>query len=100
MQWRTWGACFIQAAWRRYRRKKAQRTLREAEERLHALENEEQTSPSFVSTMYAQRFASNALRPLRSGKHSRMPLKTQNCKERLPLLPPKPAEPDFTTQKN
>ncbi|KAK7292801.1 hypothetical protein RJT34_15655 [Clitoria ternatea] len=92
LQWRTWGACFIQAAWRRCRKKKAERALREAEEKLQALENEEGSSPSFTATVYASRFASNALRHLRSGKRNRVPQP-----KRL-LLPQKPAEPDFTSQ--
>ncbi|XP_061357102.1 cyclic nucleotide-gated ion channel 1-like isoform X2 [Gastrolobium bilobum] len=94
LQWRTWAACFIQAAWRRNRKKKNERSLREAEERLHAYENEEGSSPSFVATVYASRFASNALKPLRSGKRNRLP-QTQRL---MPFLPQKPAEPDFTTQ--
>ncbi|RZC68570.1 hypothetical protein C5167_031776 [Papaver somniferum] len=33
-QWRTWAACFIQAAWRRYHKKKLEESLREEENRL------------------------------------------------------------------
>nr|GMC58231.1 cyclic nucleotide-gated ion channel 1 [Ipomoea batatas] len=33
-QWRTWAACFLQAAWRRYSRKKLEKSLREEENRL------------------------------------------------------------------
>lgn len=102
MQWRTWGARFIQVIWRRYREKRAQKALREAEERQqNASENEEECSPSFVSTMYVQKFASNALRHLRSGKRvtqTQTQTPTQ-IKRLLPLLPKKPAEPDFITQK-
>ncbi|RDX95285.1 putative cyclic nucleotide-gated ion channel 10, partial [Mucuna pruriens] len=96
LQWKTWAACFIQAAWRRYRKKKAERSLREAEERLQALDNEEGSSPSFAATIYASRFASNALRHLRSGKRNRVP-QTHRLQ---PLMPQKPTEPDFTAQKN
>ncbi|XP_027337369.1 cyclic nucleotide-gated ion channel 1-like [Abrus precatorius] len=96
LQWRTWAACFIQAAWRRHRKRKTERSLREAEQRLHAFENEEGSSPSFAATFYASRFASNALQHLRSGKRNRIP-QTQRL---LPLMPQKPAEPDFTTQKD
>ncbi|GJM90768.1 hypothetical protein PR202_ga07079 [Eleusine coracana subsp. coracana] len=35
-QWRTWAACFIQAAWHRYCRKKLDDTLYEKEKRLQA----------------------------------------------------------------
>lgn len=77
-QWRTWAASFIQAAWRRYSRRK----LIE----LHRLEEEEEddeftdddsdddvneesklirgrvSSSSFGATMYASRFAANAMK--------------------------------------
>ncbi|XP_047157964.1 cyclic nucleotide-gated ion channel 1-like isoform X1 [Vigna umbellata] len=96
LQWKTWGACFIQAAWRRYRKKKAERLLREAEERIQNLENEEGSSPSFAATVYASKFASNALRHLRSGKRTRVP----QPQKLLPLMPQKPSEPDFTALKN
>ncbi|XP_061375933.1 cyclic nucleotide-gated ion channel 1-like [Gastrolobium bilobum] len=33
-QWETWAACFIQAAWRRYWKKKIERSLREAEDKI------------------------------------------------------------------
>ncbi|PNX92099.1 cyclic nucleotide-gated ion channel 1-like protein [Trifolium pratense] len=95
LQWRLWGARFIQVVWRRNREKRAQKLLRQAEEKQqNTSENEDGTSPSFASSIYVQRFASNALKNLRSGK--RMP-QTQRL---LPLLPKKPAEPDFMTQKN
>ncbi|KHN06303.1 Putative cyclic nucleotide-gated ion channel 13 [Glycine soja] len=92
LQWKTWGACFIQAAWRRYKKKKAERLLREAEERIQALENEEGSSPSFAATIYASRFASSGLRHLRSGKRTRVPQPQRS------LMPQKPD--DFTAQKN
>ncbi|KAL5171631.1 putative cyclic nucleotide-gated ion channel 10 [Glycine soja] len=92
LQWKTWGACFIQAAWHRYKKKKAEKLSREAEERIQALENEEGSSPSFAATVYASRFASSVLCHLRSGKRSRVP----QPKRLLPLMPQKPAEPDFS----
>lgn len=96
LQWRTWGARFIQVVWRRYREKRAQKLLRESEKRQqNASENEEESSsPSIGSTIYVQRFASNALKHLRSGK------RVTQTKKFLPLLPRKPAEPDFITGKN
>ncbi|XP_004510618.1 cyclic nucleotide-gated ion channel 1-like [Cicer arietinum] len=95
-KWRTWGARFIQVVWRRNREKRAQKSLREAEEKQqHGSQNDEEgSSPSFATTVYVQRFASNALRHLRSGKKMPQP------KRMLPLLPMKPAEPDFLTKKN
>ncbi|KAI6697823.1 hypothetical protein NL676_017942 [Syzygium grande] len=94
-QWRTWAACFIQAAWRRYTRKKLEESLREEENRLQdALVNGGGSSPSLGATIYASRFAANALRALRSKgvRKARMP-------ERIPpILLQKPAEPDFTAE--
>nr|KYP71931.1 Cyclic nucleotide-gated ion channel 1 [Cajanus cajan] len=92
-QWKTWAATFIQAAWRRYWKRKIEKSLREAEAKLQdALANEEGSTPSLGVTMYASRFAANALRTLReNNRHSKMQQR---------LLPPKPAEPDFTAQKH
>ncbi|KAJ1413776.1 RmlC-like jelly roll fold [Sesbania bispinosa] len=95
-QWKTWAACFIQAAWRRYWKKKNDRSFLEAEEKLQdVLANEDGSTLSLGATIYASRFAANALRALReNNRHNRMPQRL------LPLLPPKPAEPDFTAQTN
>uniref|UniRef100_A0A5B6YPF2 Putative cyclic nucleotide-gated ion channel 1 n=1 Tax=Davidia involucrata TaxID=16924 RepID=A0A5B6YPF2_DAVIN len=94
-QWRTWAACFIQAAWRRYCRKKLEESLREEEDRLKdALSKGGGSSPSLGATIYASRFAANALRALRRNgtRKARMP-------ERIsPMLLQKPAEPDFTAE--
>ncbi|KAI9180006.1 hypothetical protein LWI28_000170 [Acer negundo] len=94
VQWKTWAACFIQAAWRRHCKQKLAKSLREAEDRLQdALATEAGTSTSLGATIYASRFAANLLRPLRqnSPRNTRIP-------PRLPLLipPQKPTEPDFT----
>ncbi|RDX62639.1 Cyclic nucleotide-gated ion channel 1 [Mucuna pruriens] len=94
-QWRTWAACFIQAAWRRYGKKKLEESLREEENRLQdALAKAGGSSPSLGATIYASRFAANALRLLRrnSTRKTRVP-------ERIsPILLQKPAEPDFTAE--
>lgn len=94
-QWRSWAACFIQAAWRRYCRKKLEESLREEENRLQdALAKGGSSSPSLGATIYASRFAANALRALRRNRtrKTRMP-------ERIsPMLLQKPAEPDFTAE--
>ncbi|CAL0315381.1 unnamed protein product [Lupinus luteus] len=94
LQWRTWAACFIQATWRRYSKKKAKRSLRAAEDRLRAFANADGSSPSIGAVIYASRFSSNLLRSLRRRKRSKMP----HTRKVLPLLPPKPSEPDFTTK--
>ncbi|KAE9444567.1 hypothetical protein C3L33_23535, partial [Rhododendron williamsianum] len=95
-QWRTWAACFIQAAWRRYCRKKMEVSLREEENRLQdALAKGGGSSPSLGATIYASRFAANALRAIRrnaGARRARLP-------ERIPpMMLQKPAEPDFTSE--
>ncbi|KAK9672389.1 hypothetical protein RND81_12G097600 [Saponaria officinalis] len=93
-QWKLWAAGFIQAAWRRYVRRKLEKSLEEAEE--DALSREGGSSPpSLGATIFASRFAANALRNLRckSPQIARIP------PQRSPLLNlPKPAEPDFTSE--
>ncbi|CAN8302093.1 unnamed protein product [Cochlearia groenlandica] len=95
-QWRTWAACFIQAAWRRYGKKKLEESLREEENRLQdALAKEAcGSSPSLGATMYASRFAANILRSIRRSGSVRKP----RMPERMgPMLLQKPAEPDFNS---
>ncbi|KAJ0963018.1 hypothetical protein J5N97_028140 [Dioscorea zingiberensis] len=94
-QWRTWAACFIQAAWRRYGKKKLEDSLHEHENRLQAaLVRGGASSPSLGATIYASRFAVNALRALR-----RNGTRKARMQERLPvMLLQKPAEPDFTSE--
>ncbi|KAJ9164285.1 hypothetical protein P3X46_023881 [Hevea brasiliensis] len=94
-QWRTWAACFIQAAWRRYSKKKLEESLRQEENRLQdALANTSGNSPSLGATIYASRFAANALRALR-----RTGTRKARLLERVPpMLLQKPAEPDFTAE--
>ncbi|MBA0709109.1 hypothetical protein Golax_024173 [Gossypium laxum] len=94
-QWRTWAACFIQAAWRRYSKKKLEESLKEDEDRLQdALANASGSSPSLSATIYASRFAANALRALQRSRSRKT-----RVLERVPsMLLQKPAEPDFTAE--
>ncbi|XP_010915663.1 cyclic nucleotide-gated ion channel 1 [Elaeis guineensis] len=96
-QWRTWAACFIQAAWRRYSRKKLEDALHEEEERLQAaMAGSGASSPSLGATLYASRFAANVLRTLR-----RNGTRKARLQERLPvILLQKPAEPDFSGEEH
>ncbi|GLT84761.1 hypothetical protein SLE2022_029750 [Rubroshorea leprosula] len=89
VQWKTWAASFIQAAWRRYCRRKFLQLLREEEARLqNALADD--SGVSVGASIYVSKFAANALRSLRQDEAP-----TPRMPERLPLLPQKPAEPDF-----
>ena len=91
-QWRSWAACFIQAAWRRHCKREFEKSLRENEDRLqNALAKEGGTIPSLGATIYASRFAANALRALR-----RHLVPSANLPQTL--LIQKPDEPDFSAQ--
>lgn len=89
-QWRTWAACFIQAAWRRYSKRKIMELRRkeESEESEGTRSNAGGSSYSLGATILASRFAANALR----GVHRNRNAKT--ARELVKLQ--KPPEPDFT----
>ncbi|KAL2251827.1 UNVERIFIED_CONTAM: putative cyclic nucleotide-gated ion channel 13 [Sesamum indicum] len=93
-QWRTWGACFIQAAWRQHYKRKIAKLLQEAEDTLqNPLSKEGSGSlPSLAATVYASRFATNMLGNLRCN-HPRNIISSPRLP---PLLFQKPAEPDFS----
>ncbi|CAN4113211.1 unnamed protein product [Withania somnifera] len=91
-QWRTWAACFIQAAWRRYTKRKLMELQRKEEEEAEALAagsgNAGGTTYSIRATFLASKFAANALR----GIHRNRNLKS--ARELVKLQ--KPPEPDFS----
>ncbi|KAJ4842858.1 hypothetical protein Tsubulata_031870, partial [Turnera subulata] len=92
-EWRTWAACFIQSAWRRYYKRKQAKSLSQAEGRLqHDLVDENGSLPSLGVAIYASKFAANALRNLRQGGP-----RTAAVPQTLALLPRKPSEPDFSS---
>lgn len=77
-------------------RKKLEESLQAEEDRLQTAlaKAGASSSPSLGATIYASRFAANALRALRnkSSRRARVP-------ERLPpILLQKPTEPDFTSE--
>ncbi|KAI3701317.1 hypothetical protein L2E82_45971 [Cichorium intybus] len=94
-QWRTWGACFIQVAWRRHCKRKQVAALWEAEKKLQEAlaKGGETASTSLGAAIYASRFAANILHNLRRnashGPKLLPPVVTT-------LLPQKPVEPDFS----
>ncbi|KAI7725445.1 hypothetical protein M8C21_009710 [Ambrosia artemisiifolia] len=68
-QWRTWAACFIQAAWRRHCKKKHGKILEENKRLLDALGTGSETSTlSIGAAIYVSRFSSSALRVLRRNR--------------------------------
>jgi len=91
-QWRTWAACFIQAAWRRYHKRKNAELRRKEEEEAEASEGSHSSvgggSFSIGATFLASRFAANALRGVHRNRNAR------TARELVKLQ--KPSEPDFT----
>ncbi|KAF5464212.1 hypothetical protein F2P56_014304 [Juglans regia] len=78
-QWRTWAACFIQSAWRRFLKRKHERASCDAENRLqYALANEAGTSESLGATKERTKGAGNT--------------------RVLQLLPSKLVEPNFNVE--
>lgn len=96
-QWRTWAACSIQAAWRRFKKRKLAELRRKEEEDNLQIAMKENSSglvhASLGAALFASRFAANAmrgvhrLRGLHAAEESRASLKLQ-----------KPSEPDFSVE--
>lgn len=87
-QWRTWAACFIQAAWRRHKKRKIME-LRQKEEEAEAEETDgTRSNVSLGATFLASRFAANALRGVHRNRNAKAP--------RVLVKLQKPPEPDFT----
>ncbi|MBA0810705.1 hypothetical protein Gohar_002670, partial [Gossypium harknessii] len=102
--WRTWGACFIQAAWRRHKKRTVMRSLSTTEsfscppdeqaaneteqkkEHNLASSNSSQVKQNLGVTILASRFAANTRRGAQKVKDVEMP-KLQ-----------KPDEPDFSAE--
>jgi cyclic nucleotide gated channel len=88
-QWRTWASCFIQAAWRRYQKRKVLEQRRREEEEAYAAEvaaSGVSSSRLIKTTFLVSRFAKNVMR----GVHRQRSLRAENL-----ILLPKPPEPDF-----
>ncbi|TVU16308.1 hypothetical protein EJB05_39865 [Eragrostis curvula] len=82
-QWRTWAACFIQAAWRRHCKRKIAEQRRKEEE---AANRQSSSHASLGATIYASRFAANAMRGVHRLRSKAVP---------AIVRVPKPPEPDF-----
>ncbi|KAI8032876.1 Cyclic nucleotide-gated ion channel 18 [Camellia lanceoleosa] len=116
-QWRTWGACFLQAAWRRYQKKKLARELAQQESLYYTLIPDGESSyineedddnyydesgesplidnPNNVqhlgATILASKFAANT----RRGVNQKVQLVEPTASLKMPKLF-KPDEPDFS----
>ncbi|PHT57269.1 putative cyclic nucleotide-gated ion channel 16 [Capsicum baccatum] len=116
-QWRTWGACFIQAAWRRYRKKKLENELSLQEsyyftqdpndEEYYDEQSFEDAGPEqplvdsgsrgsqqLGATILAKRFAHNTKRGIEQQK---IQMSDSSSSLKMPKLF-KPDEPDFSAE--
>ncbi|CAF2137241.1 BnaA02g07990D [Brassica napus] len=84
-QWRTWAACFIQAAWRRYCKRKK---MEEAEAEAVPMSTTGSSS-SMGAAFLVTKFAASALRTIHRNRNTRI-------RELVKLQ--KPPEPDFTAE--
>lgn len=93
-QWRTWAACFIQAAWRRYSKRKNVELRRKEEEGetevFGGVRSNAGGSYSIGATFLASRFAANALRGVHRNRNAK------SARELVKLQ--KPPEPDFSAE--
>eukprot|EP00250_Pteridium_aquilinum_P005460 c15547_g1_i1 orf=494-2638(-) len=89
-QWRTWAACFIQAAWKRYKKRQSLAELYNMEQGSWMDDKYEDSYPSLGATLFASRFAKNAMR----GVHKLREVNSGTVEDKFLKLP-KPEEPDF-----
>ncbi|KAH9304068.1 hypothetical protein KI387_008472, partial [Taxus chinensis] len=120
-QWRTWSACFIQAAWRRYKKRKLQAELLKKESSSYSQKQEfepsgtsatsedranadngtpatvmaevPQNNTSLGATILASRFAANT----RRGVQRMKAMSSHGATDQMPRLK-KPEEPDFSAE--
>jgi cyclic nucleotide gated channel len=87
-QWRTWASCFIQAAWRRYLKRKAAEQRRREEEEMEADEAAASgvSTSRFKTTLLVSRFAKNAMRGVQ---------RQRSVRGNSLIMLPRPPEPDF-----
>ncbi|WCJ41005.1 cyclic nucleotide-gated channel 15 [Euphorbia peplus] len=88
-QWRLWAACFIQAAWRRYKKRKEAAELRARENPEDDEEEDDECETSSGLAMYAAARLAATTRRGRGMKHSVSDSSIANSLQ-------KPAEPDFS----
>ncbi|KAH6774450.1 cyclic nucleotide-gated channel 18 [Perilla frutescens var. hirtella] len=102
-QWRTWGACFLQAAWRRYKKKKLAKELL-LQESFYYLDDAaappslDTHSPHqhLGATIMASRFAANTRRGI-AAQRVRMAEATSSTSLKMTKLL-KPDDPDFSEE--
>lgn len=95
-QWRGWATCYIQAAWRRHRKRKHAKRWEEANNRLQdALATGSETPTlSFGASIYASKFSSNASRIVRRKRRNRKFISPESTST-LELMLQKPTHLNF-----
>lgn len=86
--WKLWGACYIQAAWRVHCRRKASKILPDKRDKQQIRQD---TQRNLGATLYVSRFVSKALRYRQVDS-----AECSSDSEMLPLVPHKPADPEFS----
>ncbi|KAH0874067.1 hypothetical protein HID58_071429 [Brassica napus] len=90
MSWMSWGACYIQAAWRAHCRRKASKTLRAKKDKQQI---QQDIQLNLGATLYVSRFVSKALRNRQDDS-----AECSSFSQMLPLVPHKPADPEFSKE--
>ena len=90
MSWMSWGACYIQAAWRAHCRRKASKTLRAKKDKQQI---QQDVQLNLGATLYVSRFVSKALRNRQDDS-----AECSSFSQMLPLVPHKPADPEFSKE--
>ncbi|KAL4295972.1 hypothetical protein GQ457_12G029790 [Hibiscus cannabinus] len=86
-QWRNWAACFVQAAWRRFKKQKEADELRAKENPMAAESEPEPAAPGSGLAMYAAKLAASTRRGVHIHRETDSGVVS-------PMQ--KPAEPDFS----
>lgn len=94
-QWRTWGACFLQAAWRRYKKKKLAKELAIQETEAYYASTSPSQHQHLGATILAHKFAANTRRGI--AQRLRMAEATSSSSLKMTKLL-KPDDPDFTEE--
>lgn len=98
-QWRTWAACFIQAAWFRYKRRKEAAALKAVEEKSDEIPTTpERTDRSRSFPPRTVRFVRNATTLVANSLGGNGSRRDGNQLDFLSSLMHKPVEPDFSVE--
>lgn len=103
-QWRTWGGCYIQAAWRRYKKKKLAKELALQESSFYDMEADENNDDNgnhglgqhLGATFLASKFAKNTRKGVVNNQKAQVVDSASSLK--MPKLF-KPDEPDFSVMR-